>query len=94
MREENMDADDVQQPLGHDDDMEGVKAHMEEGTFEANLGNHMDKDPQVNLDNYEDVQKPEAEKNVALICRIGMEDESPPIDTNVHALHQQVRPLY
>lgn len=40
-----MDADDVHQPLYQDGNMEGIEAHMEEGTFKANLGNHMDKDP-------------------------------------------------
>ena len=45
MWEESMDADDVHQPLYQDGNMEGIEAHMEEGTFKANLGNHMDKDP-------------------------------------------------
>lgn len=61
VREGSMDAGDAQQPLGWEDDMEGVEIHMEGGTFEANYGDQMDIYPKVNLDNYEDLQEAKAE---------------------------------
>ena len=61
VREGSMDAGDAQQPLGWEDDMEGVEIHMEGVTFEANYGDQMDIYPKVNLDNYEDLQEAKAE---------------------------------